>query len=89
MRRTLLPAVAAIAVIAALSFSTRNPPSASPTTEKTAVSSSRPSAATPLSKVSPAFEIISDDELFAHLQTRPLLILPDQPVERRYVVLGR
>lgn len=88
-RRTLLSAAAVVVVIGALSFSTRNTHPASPATKTNAAESSRPESTAPLSKVSPAFEIISDEELFANLQAHPLLILPDQPAERRYVVLGR
>lgn len=41
------------------------------------------------SKISPAFDVISDEELFAALHDRPLLILPRESAERRIVVLAR
>ncbi len=40
-------------------------------------------------KISPAFEIISDEQLFAELRGRPLLILPQSPDGRRIVLLDR
>jgi len=40
------------------------------------------------SKVSPAFEIISDEELWRELRGRPLLILPQELGARRIVVLA-
>ena len=41
------------------------------------------------SKFSPAFEVISDEQLFAELRGRPLLILPQSPDGRRIVLLDR
>lgn len=75
-------AVAAAALLALLSFASRrvaprNPPAIIPVSPALA------------SRVSPAFEIISDDELFATLRTRPLLVLPNEPADRRYVVVER
>lgn len=83
IRRTLATTAAAVAVlIAVFTFAPRrvvpNPPP--------------PMTPPPLvlaSKISPAYEIISDDELFATLRTRPLLVLPNEPADRRYVVLNR
>ena len=43
----------------------------------------------PTSKTFPAFEIISDEQLVAELRGRPLLILPQEPEARRFVLLSR
>jgi hypothetical protein len=51
-----------------------------------AVSSLAQSA--PGTKVAPAFEIISDEQLIAELRGRPLLILPQEREGHRIVLLG-
>ncbi len=43
----------------------------------------------PLASVSPAFEIISDDELMIALRNRPLLVLPQETGARKFVLLDR
>lgn len=48
-----------------------------------------PSKAMPAAAVSPAFEIISDEELMAALRNRPLLVLPQETGARRFVLLDR
>ncbi|MCX6956805.1 MAG: hypothetical protein NTV51_32165 [Verrucomicrobia bacterium] len=85
-------AIAAVFVVVRPSTSAPAVPSVS----TTPLSPTVPSAAAPLtlatplgSKVSPAFELISDDELFAELRGRPVLILPQEPEGRRIVVLAR
>jgi hypothetical protein len=40
-------------------------------------------------KPSPAYEIISDDELLALLRDRPLLVIPQPDGTRRFVVLEK
>ncbi len=39
-------------------------------------------------RAAPAYEIISDDELLAHLRDRPLLVLRKENGGREFVVLG-
>jgi len=41
----------------------------------------------PVAHLAPAYEIISDEELFALLRDRPLLILPEAREGRRIVLL--
>lgn len=48
-----------------------------------------PSNAMPAAAVSPAFEIISDEELMAALRNRPLLVLPQETGARKFVLLDR
>lgn len=42
-----------------------------------------------LAKSSPAYEIISDEELLTLLHDRPLLVIPEQDGTRRFVVLEK
>ncbi len=85
--RVLPPAALAVAMMAALFSAQRGAPRTFVRPENVAAPA-RDGLIAPASKISPAFEIISDDELFAELRTRPLLILPDRPAEQRYVVLA-
>lgn len=51
-----------------------------------------PALAAPLAstvKSVPAYEIISDDELITLLRNRPLLILPQERADRRFVLLAQ
>ena len=42
----------------------------------------------PTTKTRPAYEIISDDELIARVQDRPLLVLPQENGTKQIVMLG-
>lgn len=80
MRHALAAGSAAAMAIAAILFFARVP-----------VSPPRPAAssAAPVAAGSPAFEIISDEELVAALRDRPLLVLPQESGAKRFVLLDR
>lgn len=99
--RRLVIGTGLMAAVLALFFLTARPPAVAPLDPSVSVAPVAPTLApspssTPvtapaplLSKTFPAFEIISDDELFAALHGRPLLILPGEREDRRIVVLAR
>ena len=84
MKQALLVGSAAVAVLVA-AFSTTRPHVPSPVRPVVPVLTHT----TPAEKKLPAFEIISDEQLFAELRDRPLLILPLEREGRRIVLLQR
>lgn len=87
LRRALLAGGAGALLLAAILAGNRDRPAAS---VNLAAKPSREITAPPalLSVVSPAFEIISDDELMQQLRDRPVLVLPRPNGTREFVLLA-
>lgn len=79
LRRALATGGALVAVAAVVFFTTSRRTAAPPAVSSVAV----------VAKSAPAYEIISDDELVALLRGRPLLILPQERADRRFVILAQ
>ncbi|MEO6246429.1 MAG: hypothetical protein ABIQ12_13425 [Opitutaceae bacterium] len=68
-----------VAIATGIFFAMRDPQS-TPSLVPAVVSTAKPT---------PAYEIITDDELVALLRDQPLLILPQERGERRFVLLAQ
>ena len=79
LRRAAATGGALVAIAAGVFFATRHPQA----------TSSLVAAVVFTAKPPLAYEIISDDELVALLRDRPLLILPQERGDRRFVLLAQ
>ena len=79
LRRAFATGGAFVAVATGLFFTTIRRPAAPPAVSSVAV----------VTKPAAAYEIISDDELIRLLRDRPLLILPQERADRRFVLLAQ
>ena len=79
LRRAAATGGALLAIANGIFFATRHP-LATPSLVATVMSTAKPTL---------GYEIISDDELVALLRDRPLLILPQERGDRRFVLLAQ
>lgn len=62
-------------------------PASSSSTAHTQTSAATVAASTPSAKT-PGYEIVSDEEFFALLRDRPLLVLPEEKGPKKFIVLA-